>query len=114
MDDTTVFGEVFHTLSFGEAIERNPPLLTDYQVIIVGVDDAMIAKWIENRELVASESGGVETDAENLAAQIGLLKAARDYDLKRLITFHGRVQSAEASLIRSLASPSTRLIATGI
>jgi superfamily II DNA or RNA helicase len=95
MDDTTVFGEVFHTLSFGEAIKRNPPLLTDYRVIVVGVDDAMIAKWIENRELVASESGNVETDAENLAAQIGLLKAARDYDLKRLITFHGRVQSAE-------------------
>ena len=95
MDDTSVFGEVFHTLSFGEAINRDPPLLTDYQVIIVGVDDAMIADWIENRELVTTESGETVTDAETLAAQIGLLKATRDYDLKRLISFHGRVKSAE-------------------
>ncbi len=95
MDDTNVFGEVFHTLSFGEAISRKPPLLTDYQVIIVGVDDAMIANWIDDRELVKTASGKVVTDAETLAAQIGLLKATRDYDLKRVISFHGRVKGAE-------------------
>jgi predicted helicase len=34
MDDTAKFGEVFHRLTFGEAIL--PGLLTDYQVTIVG------------------------------------------------------------------------------
>ena len=37
----------------------------------------------------------VEIETESLAAQIGLLKATRDYDLKRMITFHGRVESAK-------------------
>ena len=33
----------------------------------------------------------VEADAQTLAAYIGLLKVMRDYDLKRVISFHGRV-----------------------
>ena len=94
MDDEKVFGKVFHSLSFGEAISRNPPLLTDYQVAIIGVDDAMIADWIERRELVETDSG-ITTDAESFAAQIGLLKAIKDYDIKRLITFHSRINRAK-------------------
>jgi hypothetical protein len=38
-DDKTAFGPVFHRLGFAEAIER--ALLTDYQVVVVGVDDAL-------------------------------------------------------------------------
>ena len=38
MDDREKFGEVFHKLGFSQAIERK--LLTDYQVAIIGVDDA--------------------------------------------------------------------------
>jgi superfamily II DNA or RNA helicase len=91
MDDEEVFGRPLHTLSFGEAIERN--LLTDYQVVIVGVDDAMIAEWIRNRRIVSNGSG-VETDAQALATQIGLIKAIKDYGLKRIISFHSRVKRA--------------------
>jgi len=92
MDDETVFGSVFHTLTFGEAIEAE--LLTDYQVVIIGVDQPMVAKWIENRELFQTEAGDV-VDAKSLASQIGLIKAIRDYDLKRMISFHSRVKGAE-------------------
>jgi len=92
MDDETVFGKVAYALAFGEAIRRG--LLTDYQVVIIGVDNPTIAAWIENRELVKTESG-IENDAESLAAQIGLLKAYKDYDLHRVISFHSRVKRAE-------------------
>ena len=92
MDDAAMFGKVSYTLPFGEAIKRG--LLTDYQVVIIGVDNPMIAAWIENRELIKTESG-IESDAESLAAQIGLLKAFKDYDLRRVISFHSRVKRAE-------------------
>jgi len=94
MDDETIFGRVLHTLSFGAAIQHDPPLLTNYRVIIIGVDDAMIADWIENRELLTMGSGEA-VDAESLAPQIGLLKAIRDYDISRAISFHGRVKRAK-------------------
>jgi hypothetical protein len=91
MDDEEIFGRPLHTLSFGEAIERN--LLTDYQVVIVGVDDAMIAEWIKNRRIVGTDTG-LETDAQALATQIGLIKAIKDYGLRRIISFHNRVKRA--------------------
>ncbi len=91
MDDESVFGPVFFRLSFGDAIKRG--LLTDYQLVIIGVDDGMIAEYINKRELISTEKEKV-TDAKSLAAMIGLLKAIKDYDLKRLITFHSRVSKA--------------------
>jgi superfamily II DNA or RNA helicase len=92
MNDEQRFGRRFHTLSFGEAIKRE--LLTDYRVLIVGVDNERIAEWIESRRLVATEAGH-ETDAQSLAAQIGLLKAIKDWNLRRLISFHGRIKRAK-------------------
>jgi len=93
MDNAALFGEVLYALPFGAAIARK--LLTDYRVVIIGVDDPTIAQWIAKRELVTTGTG-IETDSESLAAQIGLLKAIKDYDLKRIISFHSRVNRAEA------------------
>ena len=92
MNDEKSFGKRFHTLTFGEAIKRD--LLTDYRVLIVGVDNERIKEWIENRRLVATDTGH-ETDARSLAGQIGLLKAIKDWNLRRLISFHGRVKRAK-------------------
>ena len=92
MSDEASFGREFHNLTFAQAIDKK--LLTDYRVVIIGVDEPMISKWIKRRELVRTDTG--ETiDAKTLASQIGLIKAIKDYDLKRMISFHSRVKSAE-------------------
>jgi superfamily II DNA or RNA helicase len=91
MDDEKVFGTEFYRLSFGNAIERG--LLTDYQLVIIGVDEPMIADWIKRRELLQTNDEVV--DAKSLAAEIGLIKAIKDYNLKRVLSFHSRVKSAE-------------------
>lgn len=93
MDDEEVFGPVLHHLTFGQAIENDPPLLTDYRVVVVGVNDALVREQVEERAFVKTE-GGLEDDARSLAIQIGLSKAIKDYDLKRVISFHGRVKYA--------------------
>ncbi|MDB3928936.1 Helicase associated domain protein [Paracoccaceae bacterium] len=92
MDDEQVFGPVVHKLTFGEAIERD--LLTDYQVVIVGVDEPMVKLWIDEQEIVAT-GPDEHTDARTLAAKIGLIKAIKDYDLKRVISFHSRIDGAK-------------------
>lgn len=91
MDDEAKFGPVFHTLSFGEAIERD--LLTDYQVAVIGVDDATYLKWAQKGALVTRDGGKAESAAA-LAGQIGLAKAMRKYGLHRVISFHSRVARA--------------------
>ena len=92
MDNEAVFGPVIHKLTFGQAIEQE--LLTDYQVVIVGIDEPMVREWIDNYEIVYTDPDN-ETDARTLAAKIGMLKAVKDYDLKRVISFHSRVAGAK-------------------
>ncbi|WP_319446910.1 MULTISPECIES: DEAD/DEAH box helicase [unclassified Mycobacterium] len=91
MDDETKFGRVFHRLGFGEAIRRD--LLTDYQVAVVGVDDATFRSYAHEGTLVIRDGEGV-TDARSLAGQIGLAKATKKYDLRRVISFHSLVARA--------------------
>ena len=79
---------------FHSAKRLGSGLLTDYRVVIVGVDDETIADWIRNRRFVGTETG-IETDAQSLAAEIGLIKAIKDWDLQRIISFHSRVKRAE-------------------
>jgi len=92
MEDGGSFGDVFFKLTFGEAIRRG--LLSDYRVVVIGVDDRMIATWIRNRDFLITSSG-YQNDAESMAAQVGLLKGMKDYDLKRVISFHSKIKRAE-------------------
>ena len=91
MDDEETFGPVLHRLTFGEAIERD--LLSDYQVAVVGVTDSEYRHWAEQGEFVTTDGERI-TDARTLAGQIGLAKAMRKYDLRRIVSFHGRVKQA--------------------
>ena len=94
MDDESIFGPVLHQLTFGQAIENDPPLLTDYRVVVVGVNSESVKEMVEERALVKTEDG-FEDDARSLAIQVGLAKAIRDYDLNRVITFHSRIKQAQ-------------------
>lgn len=94
MDDPATFGPEFHVLKFYDAITAKPtPLLTDYRVVVIGVTNAEAARWVEEGKLVRTREGA-ETDARTLAAQIGLAKAMREYDLRRVITFHRSIRRA--------------------
>lgn len=88
------FGEVFHRLGFGEAINRG--LLTDYEVAIIGVDNATYRSWADRGVFVKlDDDGGTRTDARYLAGQIGLAKAMRKFNLRRIISFHNGIKAAK-------------------
>jgi superfamily II DNA or RNA helicase len=93
MDDPQVFGEVLHQLKFSQAIDQD--LLSDYRVVIVGVDHPTVQERIQNRKLLRT-SNGVKLDAETLATHVALAKAVKDYNLHRVISFHGRVAGAKS------------------
>ena len=92
MDNETSFGPVLHKLSFGEAIEQD--LLTDYQVVVVGIDNPLYSEMITERSLVQTDND-IQSDAQSFASHIGLAKTMKTYNLKRLISFHSRVSAAK-------------------
>jgi superfamily II DNA or RNA helicase len=110
MDNEAVFGPVIHKLTFGQAIDQE--LLTDYQVLIIGVDEPMVKDWIENYEIVSTDPDN-QTDVRTLASKVGLIKAIKDYDLQRVISFHSRIKAAqkfseELDTVLDLVEPENR------
>ena len=63
MDDEDIFGEEIFRITFREAINNKPKLLTDYQVVVIGVDDQTdINDQILQRKLLTTD-GKEEFDA---------------------------------------------------
>ncbi|MEU7631699.1 Helicase associated domain protein [Nocardia sp. NPDC049220] len=87
MHDPAVFGPIVHRLGFGEAIDAQ--LLADYRVIVPVVTDTELAA------LATTGSAGSE-----LAAQIAVLRAATQYGLRRVISYHSRVAGARGFATR--------------
>lgn len=73
MDDPLNFGPVAHTVTFGEAIEAG--LLADYQVLVIAGRDH-------------------HDPASTIPA--ALIKAIDEHNLRRILSFHGRVAKASA------------------
>lgn len=94
MDDASQYGPSFQTLSFSEAINRDPPLLADYRVVIVGVNDEEVAKLAKERRFVTHDGDEV-IPASELGAHIAIAKTMRRFSSRRMITFHTYVKRAE-------------------
>ncbi len=90
MDDETRFGRVLHKLTFAEAIRRQ--LLTDYQVAVVVVDDEQHRETAERGAF--ARLNGQHVDARRVACQLGLACAMRNFNLRKVVSFHSRVKWA--------------------
>lgn len=90
MDVPEVYGPRVYTLPFAEAARRG--IICDYKVIISVITSEMV-----NEELLKYGEVLVEGDivrARQVANQIALQKACEEHDLKKVFTFHTRVESA--------------------
>lgn len=90
MDDKEMFGEILYRYSFSKAISEG--ILSDYRVVVIGIDDISTKDLFDKRTLV--KAGVVETDSESLALHVALSKAMKNWNLRRIISFHSRVAKA--------------------
>ena len=90
MDDEKVFGPEVFRVSFAQAISQG--LLADYRVAVTVVTSAEVAGLTAGQRVVSA--AGPAVPARMLAAQVALLKAAAQHDLRRVITYHHRVAGA--------------------
>ncbi|MGW2465455.1 helicase-related protein, partial [Streptomyces sp. NPDC001761] len=88
--DSPVFGPVAFELKLSEAIRRG--IVAPYQVVCVDIRDPDL------HAALAEEAGGSDRvrGARLAALQTGLLTAAAQERMRRILTFHGRVSEAEA------------------
>ncbi|MEI6654577.1 MAG: DEAD/DEAH box helicase family protein [Verrucomicrobiota bacterium] len=97
MDDPAIYGETFHLLSFKRAMEYDPPILSDYNIISIAVSRQEVADLIRNNAFVRPDAGpwNDEIEADMLASLIALRKAMMKYPIRHAVSFHGSIQRAE-------------------
>ncbi len=76
MDDEELYGPVFHYLSFGRAVEDR--LLSDYKVVVLGIDEGAISAGVQNR--LADEDNSLQLD--DATKIIGCYKALAKQGLR--------------------------------
>ena len=97
MDNMEVYGDTFHQLSFKQAMECQPPILCDYNIITIGVSRQEIKDLIQKNVFVRPTTGkwDEELEADMLAAMVALRKAMKEHPIKHAVSFHGSIQRAE-------------------
>ena len=97
MDNVEIYGDTFHQLSFKQAMECQPPILCDYNVITIGVSRQEIKDLIKQNVFVRPTGGkwDEEMEADMLAAMVALRKAMKEHPIKHAVSFHGSIQRAE-------------------
>jgi hypothetical protein len=70
-------------------------LITDYKVVIICVTDKEVKELIEQQGRVIMQDD-TEWDAKALAKRVALVKGINAYKLRKIFTFHGRVEGAKA------------------
>ena len=98
MDDPETYGDTFELLSFKEALECDPPILCDYQIVTIAVTTKEIETLIRSNVFVKPSSGKSvnEIEAKMLAAVIQLRKTMKEYPLSHCISFHQSIARAKA------------------
>lgn len=91
MDDPAQFGEVAFSYNFGEAIADDQ--LTDYQVVVAVTTDKEALEFCRDGTFV--EVNGKQMTATDLAAAIAVMKAAKEHESRRCISFHRSIRRSQ-------------------
>ena len=94
MSNPQIYGEEFHRMSFGDAIEKK--ILVNYQIIAIGVSDREIQNLILERFY---QNKGITI--EDLANNLALEKVMKKYEATHAITFHSTIKRAREFRDRS-------------
>jgi superfamily II DNA or RNA helicase len=89
MDDLSLYGPVLFRLSMADAIEQG--LLADYRIVAIEVEHDEVRAILNQNPLFAYDSEGLRM----AAAQVALLRALHDYDLRRVLVFCPRIKVAD-------------------
>ncbi|NBC37752.1 DEAD/DEAH box helicase family protein [Novosphingobium sp. FSY-8] len=104
MDDEALYGKTLFTRGFGWAVENG--LLTDYKVLVLAVDEAMVSSGVQNR----LADGGSELKLDDATKIIGCYKALIKSGLKEELAGDGQPMRRALAFCKDIAA--SKLIRT--
>lgn len=96
MDAEETYGLTFHSLTFKDALDEEPPILSDYKIVTMLVSQAEVARLIEENKVICPDltEWDDEVEAQTLASLVALHKAIAKYDIKHAVSFHSSISRA--------------------
>ncbi|MFJ5680233.1 Helicase associated domain protein [Streptomyces sp. NPDC093097] len=91
MDDTAVFGPVLYSYPFAQAIAEG--YLEDYRLMVIGVRDSECRTLLTDRQAEYVPGLGLPS-LQTLAAQVALGRAFEHHHMRRVLTFHPRIEAS--------------------
>ena len=95
MDDPRDYGDLMYELSFKEAINSKPPIISDYKIITFGITTPEIQEIYESNKYLEVKKILKDITAREFATAIALRKAIKKLKIKNAISFHRSIRRAD-------------------
>ena len=95
MDDPRDYGSIIYELSFKEAINSKPPIISDYKVITFGISVPEIEEVYKSNKYIQVKKEIKDITAREFATAIALRKTIRKLKISNAISFHRSIRRAE-------------------
>jgi len=95
MDDPRDYGNLIYELSFKEAINSKPPIISDYKIITFGISNPEIESITQDNKYLEVKKDLKDITARELAIGIALRKAIKKLKIKNAISFHRSIKRAD-------------------
>ena len=94
MDDVRDYGKIIYQLTFKEAINSNPPIISDYRIITFGISEPEIEEIYQDNKFLQVKKELKDITAREFATALALRKAIKDLKITNAISFHSSIKRA--------------------
>ncbi len=95
MDDPRDYGSLIYELSFKEAINSKPPIISDYKIITFGITVPEIEEIYNTNRYLEVKKVLKDITARELATALALRKAIKKLKINNAISFHRSIKRAD-------------------
>ncbi len=95
MDDPRDYGDLMYELSFKEAINSKPPIISDYKIITFGITTPEIQEIYKSNKYLEVKKVLKDITAREFATAIALRKAIKKLKIKNAVSFHRSIKRAQ-------------------
>ena len=94
MDDERDYGKIIYELTFKDAINSKPPIISDYKIITFGISEPEIEEIYQDNKFLRVKKELKDITAREFATALALRKAIKDLKITNAISFHSSIKRA--------------------
>ncbi|MEB2584693.1 DEAD/DEAH box helicase family protein [Bacillus cereus] len=114
MDNIEQYGITFSELNFGAAIEQG--IIADYRVVVCTMAEDELYELVEKNHYIQLDIGDDTNTStiDNLMKQVILAKAVKELNVKKIVTYHSKVDIARKFISGDRHQPALRDVFTQV